>query len=217
MIPWMPGVERAETAARGGYGGVDPGRMRARAICLHVVEGWVSTMKMWAKERPAHHYASYHFVIGMDGHIVQFLPIGDQAWHAGRRDYVDASGRLVASDVPGARLVEPTWPLWDPSVNPGGETVAIAREGFSVNSWTPEQLDSAILIASWVMEEHGIIPSSETLIGHSELNPASRSRDPGGEWDKERMISLIGNNTQQPGILMPGEYALPDGASLTVE
>lgn len=216
MNGWMPGVERVETAAQGGYG-VATGQFHAKAVCCHVIEGWLSTMKMWARERPPHHEASYHFVTALDGHIVQFVRIDNTAWHAGRRDYVDASGRLVSSRAPGARIVEPTWPLWNKASNPGAETVAIAREGFSVNPWTPEQVDATVRIAAWVMEQHGLAPSAETLIGHYELNPRTRTNDPGWGWDKDVLLALLSDGEAQPGDLVAGTYTLPNGASLTVD
>ncbi len=185
MNRWLPGVERHETAAQGGYGVPSRG-MVATAVVHHVMEGWLSTMVRWAQERPAHHQASYHFGIGMDGRIVQFVPIDTPAWHAGRRD----DG------------VNPTWSLWDRSRNPGGHTVAVAREGFHNNSWTLEQIDAAIRVTAWVMNEHGITPSIETLIGHYELNPVTRANDPGGGWDKDRMLDEISvANSGLPPVL----------------
>lgn len=173
MERWMPGAERHETAAQGGYG-VAQGEMQATAVVMHVMEGWLSTMVRWAEERPAFHQASYHLGLGLDGRIVQFVPIDNPAWHAGRRD----DG------------VNPTWPLWEPSRNPGGHTVAIAREGFAKDPWTPEQLEAAPKVIAWAMEQHGIEPSRETLIGHYELNPITRAHDP-GHWDKDRMLDEI--------------------------
>ncbi len=190
MNRWMPGVERHETAAQGGYG-VARDQMRATAVVMHVMEGWLSTMIRWSQERPVFHEASYTVGLGLDGRIVQFVPIDNPAWHAGRRDYVDAQGRSVKRSDSGARLLEPTWPLWEPSRNPGGHTVAIAREGFAKNPWTPEQLEAAPKVIAWAMEQHDIIPSRETLIGHYELNSITRANDPGGNWDKDRMLDEI--------------------------
>ena len=173
MDRWMPGVERVETAAQGGYG-VSRGAMRATAVVHHVMEGWLSTMIRWAQERPVHHETSYHFGLGLDGRIVQFVPIDTPAWHAGRRD-----------------TRNPTWPLWDVRRNPGGHTVAVAREGFHGDPWTPEQIEAAVSVTAWIMEQHTIEPAVETLIGHYELNPLTRAHDPGGGWDKDAMFAAI--------------------------
>lgn len=187
MNRWMSGVERHETAAQGGYG-VPSGQMEATAVCVHVMEGWLSTMIRWSEERPVHHQASYHFGLGMDGRIVQFVPIDTPAWHAGRRDDTD-----------------PTWPLWDRNRNPGGHTVAVAREGFHDKLWTPEQTEAAIRVTAWIMGEHEITPSAETLIGHYELNPVTRAQDPGGDWDKAAMLAAISGETPPvPGVDLSG-------------
>lgn len=181
--PWMPGIERIETAAFGGRPyGVTDGEMHAEAVVNHVMEGWLSTMIAWAHERPFHHDKGYHFGLGVDGRIVQFSPIDTPAWHAGRRD--DGKG--------GNPLAPPTWPLHDDSpINAGGRTVAIAREGMSAQPWTPEQLDASVRITTWVLAQHGLKPTPETIIGHSELNPATRAHDPGGGWDKNEIIAAL--------------------------
>lgn len=187
---WMPGVERFLTKALGGYG-VPEGEMVARAVVHHVVVGWLRTMIEWSKERPAHHQASYHFVIGEDGRIVQFVPITTPAWHAGRRDYVNATGRLVDRNDPGAKLVEPTWSRWDPGANPGGQTVAIAREGMADKPWTAAQLDAADRVTAWVMIQHGLKPNAGTLISHAALNPITREHDPGKGWDRPARMEAV--------------------------
>lgn len=174
MTGWMPDVERAETAAQGGYS-VEDGEMKATAVVIHVIEGWLTTMIEWARERPVHHQASYHFVVGLSGAVTQFVPIFTPAWHAGRRD----------DGTP------PTWSGWDPPRNPGGHTVAIAREGFASHDWAPVQIRATVEVCKWVMARHGIIPAVENLIGHYELNPVSRAHDPGGDWDKLEMIAAI--------------------------
>ncbi|KKN74329.1 hypothetical protein LCGC14_0391300 [marine sediment metagenome] len=200
MNRWMPGAERHETAAQGGYGVPSRG-MEATAVVHHVMEGWLSTMVRWSEERPAHHEASYHFGIGMDGGIVQFVPIDTPAWHAGRRD----------------DSVDPTWSLWDGARNPGGHTVAVAREGFHDKPWTPEQIDAAVRITAWVMGEHEIAPYVATLIGHYELNPVTRANDPGGGWDKAAMLELISPDEPETSVLAPGDYTLPGGHRLHVQ
>jgi N-acetyl-anhydromuramyl-L-alanine amidase AmpD len=190
MDRWMPGAVRVETAAQGGYG-VAPGEMRATAIVHHVMEGWLSTMIQWAQERPPHHEASYHFGIGVDGRIVQFVPLDDPAWHVGRRDEGN----------------DPTWTLWDPRRNPGGHTIGVAREGFHADPWTPQQIEAAIAITAWAMRRHEIEPSTETLIGHFELNPVTRAQDPGGGWDRDAMLAAIRSDAlpEIPAPMQPPE------------
>jgi N-acetyl-anhydromuramyl-L-alanine amidase AmpD len=169
---WMPGIERAETAAKGGYGIVD-GAMQPTATVHHVMEGYLSTMRLWAAERPAHHQASYHFGLGLDGSVVQFVPIFTAAWHSGRLD-----------------KTPPTWPGWKDGTSPNAHTVSIAAEGFwnRSNTWNDAQVESAISVQRWINEQTGIESSPATVIGHCEIAPTSRANDPGPNWPKDSII-----------------------------
>lgn len=187
MTGWMPSAERAETAAQG-----DPAVVAITpvATCYHVMEGWLSTMRLWAAERPVHHEVSYHFGLGLDGMIVQFVPITAVAWHAGRLDWVDSAGRLVKVGTPGARFVPPTWSGYRPSVNPNLYTIGVAAEGFSSSSnvWNPAQMRAAIEVQRWINEQTDMVSIETTVIGHNEIAPLSRPHDPGPRWSKAAII-----------------------------
>lgn len=179
---WLPGADRAPTAAKGGYGVAD-GEMVPTATVWHVMQGHLSTMRLWAAERPAHHEASYHFGLGLNGDVVQFVPIFTPAWHAGRLDNV-----------------YPTWPGYRPDMNPGGHTIGVAAEGFHDSSdvWNPVQLAAAVDIQRWIGDQTGMAPTVETVIGHREIAPVSRANDPGSKWPQ---LWLIQNATA--GLLPP--------------
>ena len=182
---WLPGAERVETLARGGYG-IAAGAMVPDTCVYHVIQGWMSTMKLWAIEDPVHNATSYHFVLGLDGEIVQFVPIFTPAWHAGRLD--------DTTEYP------PTWPLWRPLVSPNSHTIAVAAEGLSDagNVWNSAQMAAAGEVQRWIGEQTGIRPTKETIIGHREIAPKTRSHDPGPRWSKAAVIEAAQKRLPPP-------------------
>lgn len=183
---WMPGVTRVETAARGGYG-IAPGAMVADTVVFHCIDGWLSTMLLWAAEDPVHHQVSYHFVLPLEGGIVQFVPIFTPAWHAGRLD--------DTTQYP------PTWTLWRPLVSPNAHTIAIAAEGLhdAGNVWNKDQMAAAAEVQRWVSAETGFRATEETIIGHCEIAPYSRAHDPGPRWFRNAIIA----DASKPPLPLP--------------
>jgi len=172
-MPWMSKASKLQTAAMGGYGTITP-----IAVVCHVMEGWKNTMDDWARERPVVNQASYHFVIGLDGKITQYVPVDKAAWHTGRVD--NTAHPSVA--VP--------WKAYR-GTNPNGYTLGIAAEGFSDTSWNEAQHQSCVEILSWLVEEQGMDINEETLIGHQDICPMTRLHDPGPNWDKEWLVAQI--------------------------
>jgi len=180
---WMPGVERAETGAQGGYG-IASGKMQPTATVHHVIQGWLSTMRLWSSERPVHHQSSYHFVVGLDGSIVQFVPIFTPAWHAGRLD-----------------KTPPSWSGWrDDGTSVNAHTLSIAAEGFwdHRNTWNNSQVESTVEVQRWINEQTELEPSSDTIIGHRDIAPTSRQNDPGPRWPRDRIIEESGTGEATP-------------------
>ncbi len=182
---WLPGAERVPTLAKGGYG-VPEGAMVADTIVWHCIQGWMSTMKLWAMEDPVHNETSYHFVLPLEGGIVQFVDIFTPAWHAGRLD--------DTTQYP------PTWKLWRPLVSPNSHTIAVAAEGLSDsgNVWNSAQMAAAGEVQRWIGEETGIRPTKETIIGHREIAPKSRAHDPGPRWSKAAIIEAAQKRLPPP-------------------
>ena len=87
------------------------------AVVLHIMEGYVSTVRGWA--RTGYAEASWHFSIGRDGAVYQHLELTDGGYHAGITD-----ARAAARP--------PVWPLWrGPGVNVNFYTIGIEHEGFT--------------------------------------------------------------------------------------
>ena len=179
---WRPGVERAKTAARGGYG-IAPGTMKATALVYHCMQGHLSTMRLWASEpAPVHHQSSYHFGISLTGDIVEFVEIGPPAWHAGRLDQT-----------------KPTWSGWVEGKSVNSHTLSIAAEGFSQrNAWTDAQLESALTLQRWINQETGMVSSEDTIITHAMIAPTSRANDPGPNFPRDLLIKQTSADEPEP-------------------
>ncbi len=191
---WMAGATRVETAAKGGYG-IPDGAMVPDTVVWHCIQGWMSTMRLWASERPVHNQVSYHFVLGLDGEIVHFVPIFTPAWHAGRLD--------DTTEYP------PTWKLWRPLESPNSHTIAVAAEGLSDagNVWNKAQMAAAGEVQRWIGEETGIRPTKETIVGHREIAPKSRAHDPGPKWSKQAVIDAAQKRLPPPLTLRNAGWA----------
>ena len=179
---WMPDVDHVEAVGSYGYVAIEPGTMKPIAVLNHVMQGYQQTMITWAAEKTGR--VSAHFTIGRDGRIVQHVGIFDPAWHAGR---VEA----------------PTWPHYQ-GTNPNFYTVGVEHEGFSAvpmytyddiydeyNPWPTAMTDASIRVHQWIVEQTGIVPSVETIIGHNETATRSRADDPGEMWPRYRIIEAL--------------------------
>ena len=164
---WMPGIERAPTAAYSAHLTLTP-----IGICSHIMEGRQSTMLVWAKERPPVNKVSAHFTIGRNGKVYQHVPIDRWSWCQGRLD-------------PGH---PPTWPDYRAGVNPNSQLVSIEHEGVPAQKWTAKMLAASIRVQKWVCREWGITPSLDTIIGHRVIAPVSRADDPGPHWPQQEII-----------------------------
>lgn len=184
MTDWCPFAERIETAAYG-YNDLAPGAMQPIAVISHIMQGYQRTMIGWARERPATTMLSVHFTIGREGRIAQHVGIRDAAYHAG----------LVA---------QPGWKLYRPGTNPNRYTVGIEHEGFSappsygfdylydaVHPWPEPMVLASIRVHQWIIAETGIVPSEDTIIGHSATDSVNRARDPGPMWPRERLLAAL--------------------------
>lgn len=200
MNGWMPDVEHIPTAAYG-YPSMPAGQMIPIAIVNHIMQGYQRTMIDWANERPYVAGKSAHFSIGRSGRIVQHVSILDPAWHAGA-------------------VREATWPLLrfraGLAINPNLYTVGIEHEGFSVdpgygydylysaaNPWPQAMVDASVRVQKWVCSEVGIKPSTDTIIGHRDIDGVARANDPGPQWPQAAVIGAIKGVTIVPSTVPP--------------
>ncbi|MFI9236768.1 N-acetylmuramoyl-L-alanine amidase [Streptomyces sp. NPDC053079] len=110
---------------------------------------------------PRSKVSAHYMVASADGYIGQFVRERDIAWHAGNWDYNTRS-------------------------------IGIEHEGWIDR---PEYFTDALYRASAkltaaVCARHGIPPTREHIIGHSEV-PGATHTDPGRHWDWDRYLELV--------------------------
>ena len=202
---WMPGVRRIETS-HFGYTDLPRGGMRPIAVVNHVAQGYVRTLDDWARRGVN---VSPHFGITRAGEVHQYVGIFDAGYHAGRLD-------------PGH---PPTWRRYRQGVNPNRYTIGIEFEGFSAvptygydyvyeqaRPWPEPMVEAGIDVHRWIFRQIDIEPSSDSVIGHSEIAPLSRANDPGPCWPRARILEALG-----AGAARSPELSLAEALALVVE
>ena len=213
---WMPDVDHVEAVGSYGYSVVAAGSMKPIAVINHVMQGYQETMIRWAAEKTGR--VSAHFTIGRDGRIVQHVGIFDPAWHAGR-------------------VESPTWPLYKRTSNPNYYTIGVEHEGFSAvpmyrydyvydedHRWPEPMAEASISVHRWIVDQTGIVPSVETIIGHNETATRSRADDPGEMWPRYRTIEALLQQPAEPSFhtgevtwQLNSALAALDGAKIVIE
>jgi AmpD protein len=107
---------------------------------------------------------SAHALIRRDGAVVQFVPFGERAWHAGVSSW---RGRAACNDF----------------------SIGIELEGVDDVPYEPAQYRAlAGLVTALCRAYPGL--SSERLVGHDEIAPG-RKTDPGASFDWPRLRQLL--------------------------
>lgn len=104
---------------------------------------------------------SAHFLVRRGGQIVQFVPCGKRAWHAGVSSYC---GRERCNDF----------------------SIGIELEGSDHVAYAARQYESLATLADLLRERYPI----ESIVGHSDISPG-RKTDPGPGFDWQRFRSLL--------------------------
>jgi AmpD protein len=107
---------------------------------------------------------SAHAVIRRDGEIVQYVPFGERAWHAGRSAYL---GREACNDF----------------------SVGIELEGTDEIPYEAGQYESLAALIKALIAAYPTL-SAERIVGHSDVAPG-RKTDPGVSFDWERLRGSI--------------------------
>jgi AmpD protein len=110
----------------------------------------------------SHLRVSAHFFIRRDGELVQFVPCGKRAWHAGVSSW---KGKERCNDF----------------------SIGIELEGVDDRPFTDDQYR---ILAELVKTLRAAYPI-EAMAGHSEIAPG-RKTDPGPHFDWERLATLTG-------------------------
>ncbi len=108
--------------------------------------------------------ASAHALIRRDGQIVQYVPFGERAWHAGKSDY---QGRSGCNDF----------------------SIGIELEGADGTPYTEPQYGALVALVATLLAAYPSL-SSAAITGHSDIAPG-RKTDPWQVFDWPRFRTLL--------------------------
>jgi AmpD protein len=107
---------------------------------------------------------SAHALIRRDGEIVQYVPFGERAWHAGPSEYL---GRSTCNDF----------------------SVGVELEGADHIPYEAVQYESLAALIRALLDAYPAL-SRERIVGHSDVAPG-RKTDPGASFDWKRLRAAI--------------------------
>jgi AmpD protein len=108
--------------------------------------------------------ASAHALIRRDGQIVQYVPCGERAWHAGKSEY---QGRSGCNDF----------------------SIGIELEGTESTPYTDAQYAQLARLAAALLEAYPTLSAGD-IVGHSDVAPGRKS-DPWDTFDWQRFRALL--------------------------
>ena len=107
--------------------------------------------------------ASAHALIRRDGQIVQYVPFGARAWHAGKSEY---RGRAACNDF----------------------SIGVELEGAEGITYTDMQYDALAALTAALLAAYPSL-SAEAIAGHSDVAPGRKSDPwPVFEWQHFRAL-----------------------------
>jgi AmpD protein len=112
---------------------------------------------------------SAHVLIRRDGTIVQYVPFGQRAWHAGQSHY---RGRPACNDF----------------------SIGIELEGTDATAYTDPQYDQLAALVEALLATYPSL-SIDHITGHSDIAP-ERKTDPGPSFEWERWRSILRSHGQ---------------------
>jgi hypothetical protein len=161
------------------------GRDTVAAVVVHISEGSYEGGIGWLTSPSSQ--ASAHFFISSRGDLAQLVSLGDTAWANGL-SYKGGQWRNARGKV-----VQPTWELLRPGMNPNRHTVSVELAGFHTQKRPAAQLAALHRLLRWVAEHTGLrYEVGRTLIGHRHLDNVDRANCPGPHVDLE-LIAAVAN------------------------
>lgn len=129
-----------------------PFGFRPEAIVLHIMDSDLADGE--ALFRNPASCKSAHYGVSREGEVHQYVDENDAAFHAGI-------------------VVNPTWELLKPRVNPNFYTIGIAHEGLANQPCTKDQLWASAQLIGEIVQRWNIALDNRHIIGHQQIR-ASR-------------------------------------------
>jgi N-acetyl-anhydromuramyl-L-alanine amidase AmpD len=166
----------------------------AIAIVDHIMAGSLSGTDAWFNSA-GNDGTSAHFGVGKNGEIHQYVNLGDVSRHAGN-------------------VRNSTWPLLKygnisgSPINPNWYTVGIEHEGHPGEEFPEAQYQATLQLHRWLIEEMGIVPGSDTIIGHYRIDSVNKANCPGPTFPWERLLG---------DLMEPEQYPFAEDVQLLVD
>lgn len=171
---WLAGAERIDSPNQDAR----PSHTPIRLVVVHAISlppaqfGGPGVIELFTNilDPAAHPYyatiaelrVSAHFFIRRDGHLIQFVPTGARAWHAGAS-------------------------CWDGLERCNDFSIGIELEGSDVHAFEPAQYARLAQLIGRLRDHLPI----EAVAGHSDIAPG-RKTDPGPGFDWARLAAALG-------------------------
>jgi len=166
-----------------------------RAIVLHITEGprgheYDSAVNWFLNPQSN---VSAHFVTSPTGDITQCVDTSNTAWANGlsylREQWVSPRGKIV----------DPTWQLIQPPINPNFQTISIESAGQHGEPLPAAQWGALYGLLRWLGDTYpALMPlvPGRTLIRHADLDNIDRANCPGAAFDLAKIAAAV--NTPPP-------------------
>ncbi len=118
------------------------------AIVIHKPEGNIDSVIPYLQDPKTE--KSYHYVIALDGRIIQLVNPDDTAWHTGV-------------------VISPTWRGIVDGVNPNEYTIGIALEGFAASPSTEAQHVALVKLVADLATIYDFPITDESVVFHREI------------------------------------------------
>ncbi len=135
-----------------------------RAIVIHIIVSSLESAGLTFRDPRS--CVSAHYGVGKSGRVHQFVEETDTAFHAGT-------------------VVEPTWRLIDPNINPNLYTVGIEHEGQPQDTWPDEQFRASAALVREIAGRWTIALDRDHIIMHREIRASKACPGP---VDMDRLI-----------------------------
>lgn len=142
-----------------------PGEYGGKAI-LQLFQNQLDATEHPYFEQIAGLEVSAHILVRRDGEIIQFVPFGERAWHAGKSNY---NGCSRCNDF----------------------SIGIELEGCDDEPYSNAQYTVLAELIPALRDAYPTI-SKEALVGHSDIAPG-RKTDPGESFDWHRLRADLGD------------------------
>jgi hypothetical protein len=135
-----------------------PFGLRPEAVVVHIIDGSFAAGESVFRDPTTH--KSAHYAISRSGESHQFVDEKDTAFHAGI-------------------VVNPTWALLKPGVNPNFYTIGIEHEGRPDDVWPEAQLSASATLIGQIGARWGIPLDDSHVIRHRQIRA---SKTCPGNW-----------------------------------